>query len=67
VANDEAFNRLRGHQQLHKNSECRSTRATEDLRAALTWIRKTHKGEDLVQPIVDLLTERMGDQPEPAA
>ena len=41
--------------------------STEDLRAALTWIRKTHKGEDLVQPIVDLLTERMGDQPEPAA
>jgi len=33
----------------------------------MRWIRKTHKGEDLVQPIVDLLTERMADQPEPAA
>ena len=41
--------------------------STEDLRAALAWIRKTHKGEDLVQPIVDVLTERMGEQPEPAA
>lgn len=41
--------------------------STEDLRAALAWIRKTHKGEDLVQPIVDLLAQRMADQPEPAA
>ena len=41
--------------------------STEDLRAALAWIRKTHKGEELVQPNVDLLAQRMADQPEPAA